>query len=68
MTRKERSIQNSIDREKRAKKLVLDTIIGLYYQEYKKPSEKWNIKLIAEHTGLNRDTVSKHLKIHEASK
>lgn len=62
MTRKERSIQNSIEREKRAKKLVSDTITGLYHQEYKKPSGKWNIKLIAEHTGLHRDTVSKHLK------
>lgn len=61
MTRQERSIQNSIDREKRAKKLVSDTITGLYAEEYRKPSGKWNIKLIAEHTGLHRDTVSKHL-------
>ena len=61
MTRKERSIQNSINRERRAKKLVLDTITGLYFEEYKKPSGKWNIKVIAEHTGLHRDTVSKHL-------
>ena len=64
MTRKERSIQNSIDREKRAKKLVMDTITGLYSHEFKKPSGKWNIKLIAEHTGLHRDTVSKHIKNH----
>ena len=63
MTRKERSIQNSIEREKRAKKLVKDTITGLYNQEYKKPSGKWNIKLISEHTGLHRDTVSKHLQL-----
>jgi len=61
MTRKERSIQNSIDREKRAKKLVRDTITGLYAHEFKWSSGKWNIKLIAEHTGLHRDTVSKHL-------
>jgi hypothetical protein len=61
MTRQERSIQNSIDREKKAKKLVSDTITGLYGEEYRKLSGKWNIKLIAEHTGLHRDTVSKHL-------
>ena len=63
MTRKERSIANSILREKRAKKLVVDTITGLYADEYKKPSGKWYIKLIAEHTGLHSDTVSKHLKL-----
>jgi len=68
MTRQERSIQNSIDREKRAKKLVKDTITGLYSEEYKKPSGKWYIKLIAEHTGLHSDTVSKHLRIHESNK
>ncbi len=65
MTRQERSISNSILREKRAKKLVEDTITGLYSHEYKKPNGKWYIKLIAEHTGLHSDTVSKHLKLYE---
>ncbi len=63
MTRQERSRANSILREKRAKKLVEDTITGLYAHEFKWASGKWNIKAIAEHTGLHRDTVSKHLKI-----
>jgi hypothetical protein len=63
MTRKERSIQNSINREKRAKKLVKDTITGLYSDEFKWASGKWNIKAIAEHTGLHRDTVSKHVNL-----
>ena len=63
MTRQERSRANSILREKRAKKLVEDTITGLYSHEYKKPNGKWYIKRIAEHTGLHSDTVSKHLKL-----
>ena len=63
MTREERSIKNSSDREKRAKKLVKDTVTGLYADEFKWASGKWNIKVIAEHTGLHRDTVAKHLKI-----
>lgn len=40
MTRQERSRANSVLREKRAKKLVEDTIIGLYSDEYKKPNGK----------------------------
>ncbi len=39
MTREERSIQNSI-REKRAKKLVKDTVTGLHYDEFNWASGK----------------------------
>ena len=65
MTREEIAKKNALEREKRSKKLVYGLISGLFSKDYRKKSGRWNIKLIAEHTELHRDTVSKHLKFFD---
>ena len=40
---------------------IQNCIAGLYSNEYKKPSGKWNIGKICEDTGLHRNTVAKHI-------
>lgn len=67
MTRQEAGRLSAVRREKKAKQLVINTITGLYKDDYIWPkTKKWNITKIAEFTGLHRQTVSKHIKEWEA--
>jgi len=67
MTRTEISKKNSRDKLQRSKQIIISTVTGLYKDEYKKKSGRWDISKIAEHTHLTRQTVSKHLKVWEAN-
>ena len=68
MTRAESARRNTKARERKSKQLVISAITGMYQDEFKKPTGKWNIKALAEFTHLHRDTVSKHLRIYESNK
>jgi len=62
MTRQERALSNSKARADKARKAVINTITGMFSDEYKKKSGAWHIGKIAEATKLNRKVVSKYLK------
>jgi len=68
MTRAESARKNTKARERKSKQLVISAITGMYQDEFKKPTGKWNITALAEFTHLHRDTVSKHLRIYESNK
>jgi hypothetical protein len=68
MTRSESARRNTKAREIKSKQLVISAITGMYQDEFKKNTGKWNIKALAEFTHLHRDTVSKHLRIYENNK
>jgi len=65
MTRAEHMKKLNRKREEESYKKVVNTITGLYANEYKKKNGKWNISKIARELGMHRDTVSKHLKVFE---
>lgn len=67
MNREERSRANAKLKHDKAKKLVINTVTGIFANEYKKPNGEWHIGKIAEATHLHRDTVAKHLKIWESN-
>jgi len=62
MTRQERALSNSKARADKARKAVINTITGIFSDEYKKKSGAWHMGKIAEATKLNRKVVSKYLK------
>ena len=62
MTRQERALSNSKLIEERAKKKVINTITGLYADEFKKVNGTWHIGKISKQLGMARNTVSKYLK------
>lgn len=65
-TRKEQMKKVNDDRRKNTDRKIQNCISGMFKDEYKKPSGKWNIAKICEDTGLHRNTVSKYLKELEA--
>ena len=67
MTRKDKAFKNSKDKAQKAKQVVISTVTGLYKDQYKKKSGKWNISLIAEHTHLTRQTVAKYLNVWQTN-
>jgi len=68
MTRRERAVSNGKNKGEKARRAVINTVTGIFATEYKKKSGSWHILKIAEATGLDRDTVSKHLKAWEKEK
>jgi len=66
MTRAERAISNAKARAEKARKTVLNTITGLFADEYKKKSGSWHIGKISKKTGVSRNVVAKYIKEYEA--
>ena len=62
MTRKERALSNSKLIQEKSKRKVINTITGLYADEYKKVNGTWHIGKISKQLGMARNTVSKYLK------
>jgi hypothetical protein len=62
MTRAERARANARKREEESRKKVLNAVTGLVADELKKKNGKWSYAKIARFTGLDPDTVRKHMK------
>ncbi len=62
MTRKERAISNAQAKAEKARKAVLSTLTGMFAEDYKMGTGKWNISKIAKELGMSRDTVRKYIK------
>jgi len=62
MTRKQRALKNSEAIAQRTRRKVLNLVTGMFAEEYKKKSGKWNISKIAIEAGVARDSVRKYLK------
>ena len=67
VTRSESARRNTKARERKSKQLVISAITGIYQDEFRRASGKWNIKALADFTHLHRDTVTKHIRIFEDS-
>ena len=63
MTRKERAISNSKARAEKSKKRVLNLTTGMFAEDYKKKSGKWDITKIAKDANVSRDTVYKYAPV-----
>jgi len=61
MTRKERALANSKSRAELAKRKVSNAISGMFADEYKTKTNKWNISKLAKELGMSRNTVTKYL-------
>jgi len=68
MTRRERSEANAKLKFERSKKAIINTITGLYADEYKKKNGSWHIGKIAKAVSMTEKTVAKHLKEYEREK
>jgi len=62
MTRTQRALKNSEARAQKTKRKVLNLVTGMFAEEYKKKSGKWNVSKIAIEAGVTRDSVRKYLK------
>jgi len=62
MTRTQRALKNSEAIAQKTRRKVLNLVTGMFAEEYKKKSGKWNISKIAIEAGVTRDSVRKYLK------
>jgi predicted transcriptional regulator len=62
MTRQERAKVNSKLIQEKAKRKVINTITGMFADEYKKVNGTWHISKISKQLAMSRNTVSKYLK------
>ena len=62
MTRTQIALKNSEARAQKTKRKVLNLVTGMFAEEYKKKSGKWNVSKIAIEAGVTRDSVRKYLK------
>ena len=62
MTRQERAISNSKKMAEEAKRKVANTLTGMFSEDYKTGTGKWNISKIAKELSMSRDTVRKYIK------
>lgn len=61
MTRVEHMKQVHKDRTEKTRKKIVNTITGLFADEYKKKNGKWNLSKIAKDLNINRDTIAKYI-------
>ena len=62
MTRQERALKNTEERQKQAQNKVINAVTGLMANVYKKKNGKWHIGKIAKDINLCEPTVSKYIK------
>ena len=62
MTRTQRALKNSEAIAQKTRRKVLNLVTGMFAEEYKKKSGKWNISKIAIEAEVTRDSVRKYLK------
>jgi hypothetical protein len=62
MSRSEHIKQVHEKRREDSRRKILNLITGLYADDYKTKTGKWNISKIAKELGMGRDTVRKYLK------
>ena len=67
MTRTDKARLVSKQKQQKSKQKIIETVTGLFKEQYKKKDGSWNINKLAEHTDLTRQTVSKHLRVWEAN-
>jgi len=61
MTRRERAIDNARKKAEVARRKVMSITTGMFSDEYKTKTGKWNVSKIAKELGMSRDTVRKYL-------
>ncbi len=61
MTRRERAIHNARKKAEVARRKVMSITTGMFSDEYKTKTGKWNVSKIAKELGMSRDTVRKYL-------
>lgn len=65
MTRQENMKQQREARAKATERKVIQTITGMFKEDYIKKSGKWNISKIAKEIGVARDSVYKYINKYE---
>jgi len=68
MSRQDHIKKVNINRKNETYKKVINTITGLYADDYKKKSGAWHIGNIAKDLQMTRQTVSKYIKEFETNK
>jgi len=68
MTRQENIDKVRTARAEATERKVIQAITGMFADDYKKKSGKWNISKIAKEIGVARDSVYKYIEKYEAEK
>ena len=62
MTRRERALSNAKTIKEQKRKIILNTLTGMFATEYKRKNGAWNISKLSRDLKMSDNTIRKHLK------